>query len=331
MKAWVVERNGEPTDVLEWKDMPDLTPAAGQIKVAIKAAALNFPDLLLCRGKYQITPSLPFTPGMELAGEVVAVGPDVTEWKPGDRVLGVAWTAAGAGGAYAEYALMQIADVFRVPEGMPDHEAAGYWLTYGTAWLALHVRGAMKQDDIVLVHAGAGGVGSAAIQIAKAAGATVIATAGGPDKKQILTDLGADHAVDHYSEDFVQVVKAATGGRGAHVVVDPVGGDVYDKSTKCIAFEGRILVIGFTSGRIAQAATNHVLVKSYSVVGVNWDAYRTRRPEVIPQAEKALSALYVAGLIRPQVSHRYKMSELPAALAALASRRTIGKVVVVPE
>lgn len=331
MKAWIVEKNGDPQDVLEWKDAPDPQVRTGMVKVKVLAAALNFPDILLCQGKYQVTPSLPFTPGVEICGEVVEVGDGVTKWKVGDRVCGGPYSDAGAGGGYAEYALMQADSIFAVPEGMPAEEAAGYVVTYQTSWASLHIRGQIKAGDVVLVHAGAGGVGSSAIQIAKAAGATVIATAGGPEKKQILTDLGADIAVDYLAEDFVQVVKDATDGRGADIIYDPVGGDIYDKSTKCIAFEGRILIIGFTSGRFAQAATNHVLVKNYSVVGVHWGFYRKMRPEAIPQTDAALNALYADGKIKPYVSQVYKMSQLPEALVDLGGRKTTGKVVVIPD
>lgn len=331
MKAWLVEKNGDPHDVLAWQDTPDLDVRAGMVKVKVLAAALNFPDILLCQGRYQVTPSMPFTPGLEICGEVVEVGPGVSRWKIGDRVCGAPHSDAGAGGGYAEYALMDAAGIFAVPTGMPAEEAAGYVVTYQTSWVSLHIRGQIAPGDVVLVHAGAGGVGSSAIQIAKAAGATVIATAGGPDKARILTELGADIAVDYLTEDFVQVVKDATGGRGADIIYDPVGGDIYDKSTKCVAFEGRILIIGFTSGRFAQAATNHVLVKNYSVVGVHWGFYRQKRPEVIPQADSALSELYAAGKIKPYISRVYKMSQLREALVDLGGRRTTGKVVVVPD
>ncbi|WP_153502984.1 NADPH:quinone oxidoreductase family protein [Cumulibacter manganitolerans] len=328
MRAWLVERNGDPSDVLELRDdVPEPVLHPGTVKVRVLAAALNFPDILLCQGKYQVTPTMPFTPGVEVCGEVIEVGEGVDQWQVGDRVYGGPQSDAGAGGGYAEVAIMAADGIFRVPEGMPAEEAAGYVVTYQTSWVALHHRGNIQAGDVVLVHAGAGGVGSAAIQIAKAAGATVIATAGGPDKKQILTDLGADIAVDYHAEDFVQVVKDATDGRGADLVYDPVGGDVYDRSTKCIAFEGRILIIGFTSGRFAQAATNHVLVKNYSVVGLHWGLYKKMRPEIIPVADQALTELYAAGKIRPYISQVYPMEQLPEALEALGARRTTGKAV----
>ncbi|PRZ42168.1 NADPH2:quinone reductase [Antricoccus suffuscus] len=330
MKAWLVSELGDPQDVLKWTDVPDVQPGSGQVKVKVEAAALNFPDILLCQGKYQITPTLPFTPGVEVSGEVVEVGEGVSTIKVGDKVFGGPQSASGAGGGYAEYALMSAADILTAPPGMPAEEAAGYLLTYQTSWVALHTRGQIKAGDVVLVHAGAGGVGSSAIQIAKAAGATVIATAGGPAKKQVCLDLGADHAIDYNSEDFATVVKEITNGRGADIVYDPVGGDVFDKSTKCIAFEGRILIIGFTSGRMAESKTNHVLVKNYSVVGVHWGYYRKMRPEVIPEADKALAKLYAEGKIKPHISKIYSFAELPEALVALGSRKTTGKVVVVP-
>lgn len=330
MHAWIVERNGEPREVLSLQQVDEPEPGHGQVKVKVKAAALNFSDILLCQGRYQVTPSFPFTPGTELCGEIVAVGPEAGEWKTGDLVYGSPHSEAGAGGAFADVTLMQADEIFAVPPGMPAEQAAGFLATYQTSWVALHTRGQIKAGDVVLVHAGAGGVGSATIQLAKAAGATVIATAGGAEKKELLRRLGADIAVDYRSEDFVAVVKESTEGRGADIIYDPVGGDTYDRSTKCIAFEGRILIIGFSSGRFAQAATNHVFVKNYSVVGVHWGNYRKMRPEVITQADSALTELYAAGQIAPYVSKVLPMSELPDALDALADRRTTGKVVVTP-
>jgi NADPH2:quinone reductase len=210
---------------------------------------------------------------------------------------------------------------------MPFEDAAAFTLTYQTGWFGLHRRAQLQLGETLLVHAGAGGVGSAAIQLGKAAGATVIATAGSDKKVELCRELGADHAINYKTQDFAEEVKRLTGGRGANVVFDPIGGDVYDRSTKCIAFEGRIVVVGFTSGRIPQAATNHVLIKNYSVVGLHWGLYTRRAPELIPPATQALLELYAAGKIKPHISARLPLAEAPRALAMVAHGKSTGKVI----
>src|SRR5207245_1148081 len=214
----------------------------------------------------------------------------------------------------AEIADALPAAIHRLPHGMPFDDAAAFTLIFQTAWFGLRRRANLQSGENLLVHAGAGGVGSAAIQVGKAAGATVIATAGSDEKTQICRQLGADHAINYKTEDFAEEVKRLTGGRGADVIFDPVGGDVYDRSTKCIAFEGRIVIVGFTSGRIPQAATNHVLVKNYSVVGLHWGLYSRRAPELMPAATKALMALYAAGKLKPLISAHVPLAEAPKAL-----------------
>jgi NADPH2:quinone reductase len=214
-----------------------------------------------------------------------------------------------------------------MPKNMSFEEAAGFTLTYQTGWFGLHRRANLQPSETLLVHAGAGGVGSAAIQLGKASGATVIATAGSDEKVEVCRTLGADHAINYKTQDFAEEVKKLTGGRGANVIFDPVGGDVYDRSTKCIAFEGRIVIVGFTSGRIPQAATNHVLVKNYSVVGLHWGLYNTRAPELIPPAARALVELYEAGKIKPLVSARMPLADARQALATVAEGKSTGKVI----
>lgn len=326
MKAWRVHEYGNPEDVLRLDDVPDPEPGPGQVVVRVEGAALNFPDVLLCQGTYQVRPPLPFTPGVELTGTVVRLGVDAP-YAVGDRLLG---SPGGVGGALCEYAVMGPQQAFPVPAGMPAAEAAGFYLTYQTGWVGLHTRAHLQPGETLLVHAGAGGVGSAAIQLGKAAGATVIATAGGPEKVAVCKELGADLAVDYTAEDFVAAVKDATAGRGADVIYDPVGGDVFDKSRKCVAFEGRIVIVGFTSGRIADAPTNHALVKNYSVVGLHWGLYNARKPQVVQQAHDELTRLYAEGSVRPLVSEVVPLADAPAALARLASRRSVGKLVVTP-
>ncbi|WP_110182253.1 NADPH:quinone oxidoreductase family protein [Nocardioides solisilvae] len=321
MRAWQVQDLGEPDEVMRLVEVPDPRPADGEVLVRVDAAALNFPDLLLCRGKYQEKPELPFTPGLEAAGTIVE-GP-----RAGEQVV----VAPGLPrGALAGLICVPEADVLPVPEGMPLVKAAAMLTTYHTGWSGLHRRAALQAGETLLVHAGAGGVGSAAIQLGKAAGATVIATAGGPEKVQVCRDLGADVVVDYLAEDFVEVVKEATGGRGADVVYDSVGGDVFDRSRKCIAFEGRILVIGFAGGRIPEVAVNHVLIKNYSVVGLHHGLYRRYEPTLARTIQEDLARLWADGLIDPLIGGEVAMEEAPAALARLGDRGTVGKIVVRP-
>ncbi|MGY1590978.1 NADPH:quinone oxidoreductase family protein [Geodermatophilus sp. SYSU D00708] len=318
MRAWRVHELGEPSDVLTLDEVEQPTPGEGQLRVRVRAAALNFPDVLVVQGRYQERPALPFTPGVELCGEVVETG---------QRVIG---SPSGGFGAFAEYALMDAANAWPVPEGMPDEKAAALFLTYQTGHVGLHRRANLQPGEWLLVHAGAGGVGSAAIQLGKAAGARVIATAGGARKVEVCRELGADHVVDYTAEDFVPVVKEVTGGHGADVVYDPVGGDVFDRSRKCIAFEGRLVVVGFTSGRIPEAPANHALVKNYSVVGLHWGLYRTKEPSLIASTHQALTELVESGQVDPLVSEVLPLDQAPRALAKLADRSTVGKVVLVP-
>lgn len=311
---------------MRFEDVEPGEPPDGMVRVAVRAAAINFPDALMVAGTYQTKPALPFVPGVEVSGEVVAA-PAASGFKPGDRVMALLDSGGLTRGGYAEIADAVPSALSRMPDAMPFDEAAGFTLTYQTGWFGLHRRANLQPGETLLVHAGAGGVGSAAIQLGKAAGAVVIATSGSDEKVELCRRLGADHAIYYKTEDFAEVVKKLTGGRGANVIFDPVGGDVYDRSTKCIAFEGRIVIVGFTSGRIAQAATNHVLVKNYSVVGLHWGLYNTRAPELIPLASRALAELYAAGKIKPYVSARLPLAEAPKALAMVAGGKSMGKVI----
>ena len=324
VRALRVHELGEPGEVLRLETIAEPEPRPGGVRVAVSAGALNFPDVLICRGGYQVKPPLPFTPGAEVAGTVTALGEGVDPGLLGRRVIAV--PDFGPGG-FTESTLARASQVFPIPDSLPDVEAAALHVTYQTGHLALHRRADIRPGETLLVHAGAGGVGSAAIQLGLAAGARVIATAGGPDKVAILRDLGAEIAIDYRSEDFVEIVKDATGGAGADVIFDPVGGDTFDRSRKCIAFEGRILVIGFTSGRIPEAPANHALVKNYSVVGVHWGLYNTKDPARVHAIHEELVELHARGAIRPQVSEVIGLEEVPAALERLAARGTTGKVV----
>jgi len=327
MQAWQVTALGEPQDVLRLGDVAELCPGPGQVAVRVRAAAANFPDVLLCRGHYQDRPALPFTPGIELCGDVVALGDGVEGLAVGDRVLGGAVIPHGG---YAEQALMTASDTFLAPVSLDDAAAASLHVAYQTGWFGLHRRASLQAGETLLVHAGAGGVGSAAIQLGKAAGAHVIAVVGGADKAEVARDLGADVVVDRTSEDFVAVVKDATGGRGADVVFDPVGGEAYQGSTKCIAFEGRIVVVGFTSGSIPSPGLNHALVKNYSIVGLHWGLYRSNAPALVRECYDELVRLADAGLVAPFVSERVGLDGVPDALTRLGAGRTVGRVVVTP-
>lgn len=324
VRRWLVREHGEPADVLRLDETEVPTPDDALV-VDVEACALNFADDLLCRGTYQEKPPLPFSPGLELAG--VVVHPGRSRHRAGARVAGSALLPFGA---LAERCLARPDDVYALPDDVPGADAAAMHITYQTCWFALHRRARLQRDETVLVHAGAGGVGSAAIQLAKATGARVLATAGGPDKVARCLELGADLGIDHRREDFVAVVDDATGGRGADVVVDPVGGDTFERSTHCIAWEGRIVVVGAASGRYHEARTNHVMVKNYSVVGVHWGGYVSRNPELVRGAHDDLMRLYRSGVVRPLVSRIVPFEGARDALVELAGGRTTGKLVVTP-
>jgi NADPH2:quinone reductase len=327
MRAWQVHGLGDPRDVLRLDQIPDPEPGPGQVLVRVRGAAANFPDVLMCQGSYQVRPPLPFTPGIELCGEVVSLGAGVTGFTAGDRIIG---TPALPSGAYAELALMNADTAFPAPDGLDDAEAAAFFITYQTGWFGLHRRARLAAGETLLVQAAAGGVGSGAVQLGKAAGARVIGVVGGQRKAEVARDLGADVVIDRLSEDFVAVVKEVTGGRGADVVYDSVGGEAYTKSTKCIAFEGRIVVVGFASGQIPSAPLNHVLIKNYSIVGLHWGLYQTKEPQAGRECHRQLTRLVADGAIRPLVSERLGLEEVPEVLHRLAHGDTVGRVVVTP-
>ncbi|MFI6777277.1 NADPH:quinone oxidoreductase family protein [Nocardia sp. NPDC050412] len=327
MKAWRVTELGEPAQVLRLVELEEPKPAPGQVVVRTRAAAANFPDVLMCRGEYQIKPELPFTPGVELCGEVVAVGADVGGIAVGDRVLG---TTALPWGGFAELAVMDAAAVFPAPAALDDAEAAALFIGYQTGWFGLHRRAGLRAGETLLVHAAAGGVGSAAVQLGKAAGATVIGVVGSAAKAEVARALGADIVVDRSAQDFVSVVRDATGGRGADVVYDPVGGEVYQRSTKCIAFEGRILVVGFAGGQIQSTALNHALVKNYSILGLHWGLYRDKDPQAVRDCHLELTGLAERGSVKPLIGERLPLDNVAAGLQRLADGETVGRVIFEP-
>jgi NADPH2:quinone reductase len=324
MKAWQVAELGEPAKVMQLVDVPDPEPGPRQLVVRVLASPANFPDVLMCRGLYQVRPDLPFTPGVELCGEVVALGAEVEGFAVGDRVVGASVMPYGG---FAELALMDAALTFPAPDSLDDAQASSLYIGYQTGWFGLHRRAGLEAGETLLVHAAAGGVGSAAIQLGKAAGARVIGVVGGPEKAEVARQLGADVVVDRHAEDFVEVVKAETGGRGADVVYDPVGGDTYTRSTKCIAWEGRILIIGFAGGDIQTAALNHALIKNYSIVGLHWGMYNLHDPAAVQECHRELTELAAEGLIAPLVSERLPLEQVADAVQRLADGSTVGRVV----
>ncbi|GAA0997821.1 NADPH:quinone oxidoreductase family protein [Acrocarpospora macrocephala] len=326
MRAWQVHELGEPAQAMRLARVPAPRPRMGELLVRVLGAAANFPDVLMCRGRYQVRPALPFTPGVEVCGEVVACGTEVPGLRAGDRVIGA--TVLPAGG-FAEYALMDAATTVPAPPGLDDAEAAALHFGYQTGWFGLHRRARLLPGETLLVHAAAGGVGSAAVQLGRAAGARVIGVVGGPEKAAAARALGADLIIDRHTEDFVEAVREFTGGHGADVVYDPVGGAAYQRSTKCVAFEGRILVVGFAGGDIPSVPLNHALIKNYSIVGLHWGLYQRRDPAAVRQCHDELTKLAAAGLIRPLVGERLDFESVAAGLQRLADGRTIGRVVYV--
>jgi NADPH:quinone reductase len=326
VKAWRVSGLGEPRDVMSLDEVPVPQPGAGQLLVRVLGAAANFPDILMCRGLYQVKPPLPFTPGVELCGEVAALGTGATGFSVGDRVIGASVLPAGG---FAQLALMDTATTFPAPGGLDNAQAAAFYIGYQTGWFGLHRRAHLQPGETLLVHAAAGGVGSAAVQLGKAAGAFVIGVVGGREKAAVARALGADVVVDRRTDDFVQVVKDVTHGRGADVVYDPVGGDAYQRSTKCVAFEGRIVVVGFAGGQIQTASLNHALVKNYSIVGLHWGLYTKNDPALVRTCHIELSQLAANGVARPLVSQRLALDAVAEGLQRLADGTTVGRVVYV--
>ncbi|MDB4985749.1 MAG: hypothetical protein JWN04_927 [Myxococcaceae bacterium] len=317
MHAW-----GEPSD-LQLTELPDLMVSApGQILIDVKAVGTNFPDILMMQGKYQIKPPFPFAPGAEIAGIVKAVGASVTKVKPGDRVLAILpW------GAYATQVIAYEAQVYAIPEVMPFEHAAAFTIVYHTSYFALVYRAPVKPGETVLVHGAAGGVGVSAVQIAKALGARVLATAGSPEKRAFAKQQGADEVFDSRDSSWVQEVMRATDNRGADHIYDPVGGEVFDLSLKCIAFSGNLHVIGFASGTIPNCAMNRVLLKNISLVGLHWGAYQLKDPGKVPEAMTALFGLYERGLLPVQIGATFPLERAVEALQEISARRVQGKVV----
>jgi len=324
MRAIVVDRWLDPSELAVREiDPPPIGP--GTIRIGVRAAGCNFFDILMVKGQYQVRPPFPFIPGAEIAGVVDEVGPNVKDFAVGDRVM-----AAPGIGAFAEQAVVPARAAYRLPDGMSFEAGAAFPIVYPTSYAALKFRAPVTPGDWLLVHAAAGGVGIAAVQIGKAMGARVIGTAGGPDKLEIVKRAGAEVAIDYQRENWVERVKEATGGHGADIIYDSVGGEITDGSLKCIAWNGRLLVIGFASGRIPEVKLNRVLLKNISLVGLHWGAHAVHEPARVGETFCALFGLYQQGAIEPMIYRSYPLAELPAALAALGGRQSWGKVVVTP-
>ena len=324
MFAWVAERYGSFQEVLVWREIETPQPGPGTALVKIRATSVSFALILRIAGKYQIKDALPFVPGSDFVGEVVAVGAG-SPYRVGERIMG-----SLPGGAFGEYALTEADDTFSAPEEMPDADAAAYLNSYQTSYVGLTDLAGLKAGEVLLVHGAAGGVGLAAIQIAKLLGATVIATAGSAEKLEICRSHGADHAINYRQEDFVQRVTEITKGHGADVIFDPVGGDVFDQSRKCIAFKGRLVEVGFAGGRISEIAVNRILLRTFFVAGFNLNAYRRHQPERLRQLQDELLRLYSAGKLRPVISQELPLSQLKQALQLVEERQAIGKIVLLP-
>lgn len=326
MRAWRIAKAGEAADVYQLADIAPPVPGKGQVRVRVLGAAVNYPDVMMARGHYQVQPPYPYTPGVELCGEVLELGTDTIGISVGDRIVGTADLPAGA---FAEEALMNAALSQQAPGQLDDAEAAALHIAYQTGWFGLHRRARLQRGDTLLVHAAAGGVGSAAVQLGKAAGATVIGVVGGPEKASIAIELGCDLVLDRNTDDLVAEIKKATNGKGVDVAYDPVGGAAYDVCAKTIAFEGRILVVGFASGTVPSPGLNHALIKNYSIVGLHWGLYNAYDPAAITAAATEINAL-VAGGIRPLISKRVSLEEAPDAVTAVGEGTTAGRVVVIP-
>ena len=323
MKAWQVTAFGEPEE-MTLEDVPVPTAGPGQVLIRNRAVGLNFFDILQIQGKYQFKPLFPFTVGREVAGQVAAVGEDAGKFSVGEAVL-----AFPDGGGYAEFSLAAADRTFPKPDEMDFPAAAGMAITYQTSYFALTRRARLQEGEWLLVHAGASGVGVAALQLGKALGARTVATAGSDEKLAFCRSQGADHAIGYADPSWVDQVKQITWGRGADVIYDPVGGDVFDLSTKCIAPEGRLLVVGFAAGRIPSIAANRVLLKNMSVVGVFWGRHVDENPAYLAEAQKNITDFHRQGKIRPSVSITYPLSQAPAALRDLAQRKITGKAALV--
>ena len=321
MRAIRIEKLGGP-ESLRLQDVPVPTPNEEDLLIAVRGSGVNFADLLIIRGDYQERPALPFTPGVEIAGEIIEIGRRVSGFAAGDRVM-----ARVDLGGYAERAVVRAADAILIPEEMETIVAAGFPIAYGTAHVALAHRARLAAGEVLLVHGAGGGVGLAAVEVGKALGATVVATAGSYDKLALAKAHGADQLINHTNESVRERVKTTVGG--VDVVFDPVGGAAFDASLRCLNFEGRIVVVGFASGTIPSIPANILLVKNVAVLGLYWGAYGRLDPDVQKSSFDALTTFFRNGSLKPHIGHTFKLAEVSDALSLLANRQATGKVVLV--
>ena len=322
MKALLCDAYGEP-DTLRFADIPVPQPARGQVRIAVYRIALNFPDLLMVQGKYQLKPPFPFSPGTEGSGVVDAIGEGVTGFKLGDRVIG----RMGHGG-FAEYVCVPANRVMAMPENMSFDEASGFAAGYGTTYHALVERGNLRAGEVLLVLGASGGVGLTAVELGKRMGATVIAAGSSDEKLAVAREYGADYLLNYSRESIRERVKEITGGEGADVVYDPVGGDLADQALKSIAWGARYLIIGFAAGRIPDIPANRCLIKGASAVGVLWGGQAERNPAAANEVYRRLLDMYRQGQLKPKVSAVVPFAQTREAIASLAHRTIVGRVVV---
>ncbi|HEV2603907.1 MAG TPA: NADPH:quinone oxidoreductase family protein [Microvirga sp.] len=322
MKALVCPAYG-PLENLHVGELPDPTPGAGEVLIEVRAAGVNFPDVLIVQGKYQFKPEPPFAPGGEVAGVVRAVGPGVERFKAGDRVL-----ATMISGGYAELAVAKERQVLRLPEGLGDEVASAFALTYGTSYHALKDRAALKPGETLLVLGAAGGVGLAAVELGAVMGARVIAAASSDDKLAMTQEHGAHETINYATEDLRARIKDLTGGKGVDVIYDPVGGGMAETALRSIAWEGRFLVVGFAAGEIPKLPLNLVLLKGCQMVGVFWGSFAEREPQRNEANLEEMVAWYREGRIRPHIDGTYPLEQSIDALRRIAARQVRGKLVI---
>ncbi|MCP3938555.1 MAG: NADPH:quinone oxidoreductase family protein [Actinomycetia bacterium] len=327
MRGWQLVELGEPEDVLCLGDMDDPQPDPDEILIRVEATNVNFADILQCRGTYQEKPELPFTPGVETCG-IVVESDRSGRCKVGDRVVGV--TSSGAGG-YAELALLASRSVLVIPPEVSPEAATVLFTTYQTSHVALHHRARLQPGEFLLVHGASGGVGSSAVQLGIAAGATVIATAGGVDKVEYVKSLRAHHVIDSHHADVYEEVMSITGGRGVDVAYDAVGGELGDLTRRMMAWEGRLLIIGFATGAVPSYPANHALVKNYSIIGLYWGSYLTlERRHVVEHAHDQIMAAYQAGRLDPPKVEKVDLTDLLGAFERIRLRKVSGRLAVKP-
>jgi NADPH2:quinone reductase len=324
MRAVLCEAWGGP-EGLVIKDLPDLTPKPGEVVVKIRAAGVNFPDVLIIQKKYQVQPELPFSPGAEVAGDVLAVGEGVTALKIGDRVAGLCTT-----GGFAEQIALEAARVIKIPDSLPYDIASGFLLAYGTSWHAVRDRAMLLPSETMLVLGAAGGVGLSAVEIGKAIGARVVAAASSDEKLAICREHGADEMINYSTEDLREGIKRTCGKTGPDVIYDPVGGKFSEAAFRSIGWRGRHLVIGFANGEIPAIPLNLTLLKGASLVGVFWGSFTQREPQKFMQGISEMLGWMREGKIKPLISKIYTLDEAPQALMDMAARKVTGKIVITP-